>query len=216
MATDKAIYWLAVGAVALGLNSKYQQGEFRCAHRLADCAVRSAEHVAQRSLVAVSMAEVMLGRNPAEVAQLQAALGRFEARSENLPSVDVQQDLAQAQQDFEQMNVELRGMNTAVRVDVPCPEARHMRQRFTAMSVPQMIDGELVVNGTTVELPGMESLRSLETLQDLQPIQSTQSLESLRSLPSLGSMRELRSWNHVPGGRLTIKVRQTHADDGTI
>ena len=86
-------------------------------------------------------------------------------------------------------------MNTAVRVDVPCPEARHIRQRFTAMSVPQMIDGELVVNGTTVELPGMESLRSLETLQDLQ---------------------ELRSWNHVPGGRLTIKVRQTHADDGTI
>jgi hypothetical protein len=222
MVSDKAMYWLAVGVVALGLNSKYQQGEFRCAHRLADCAVLSAEHAAQRGLAVVSMAEVMLGRNPADVARLQGTLARLEARSENLPSADVQQDLARAQHDLEQMNVELQGMNTAVRVNVPCPEVRHMSHRFTAMTVPQMTDGELVVNGTTVDLRGLESLqsleslRSLETLQDLQPIQSMQSLESLRSLQSLGSMRERRSWNHVPGGRLTIKVRKMHTDDGTI
>jgi hypothetical protein len=216
MATDKAIYWLAVGAVALGLNSKYQQGEFGSAHRLADCAVRSAEHAAERGLAAVSMAEVMLGRNPADVARLQGALARLEARSENVPSVDVQQDLAQAQRDLEQMNVELQGMNTAVRVNVPCPEVRQMRHRLTAMTVPQVNDGELVVNGTMVDLRGLESLRSLETLQDFQVTPSMQSLESLRSLQSLGSMRQLRSWNHVTGGRLTIKVRKMHTDDGPI
>jgi len=219
MVSDKAIYWLAVGLVALGLNSKYQQGEFRCAHQLADCAVRSAEHAAQRGLAVVSMAEVMLGRNPTDVARLQGALARLEARSENLPSAEIQRDLAQAQRDLEQMNVEMQGMNTAVTVNVPCSEVRQMRHRFTAVTVPQVNDGELVVNGTTVDLRGLESLeslQSLEALQGVQPIQSMQSLESLRSLKSLGSLREFRSLNHGPSGHLTIKVRKVHNDDGTI
>jgi len=216
MVSDKAMYWLAVGVVALGLNSTYQQGEFRCAHHLADCAIRSAEHAAQRGLAVVSMAEVMLGRNPADVARLQGALARLEARSESAPSVDVQNDLAQAQSDLEQMNVELQGLNTAVRVNVPCPEARQIRHRLAVITVPQVTDGELVVNGTTVDLSGLESLQSLESLRSLEAVRGLQPIRSMQSLESLRSLRELRSLQQIPRGHVTIRVHKTNTDDGTI
>lgn len=56
MNTDKAVYWITVGVLALGLNNEYQHGNFAALHRVAERAnsvlCRVTAHAEQALLVA--------------------------------------------------------------------------------------------------------------------------------------------------------------------
>lgn len=239
MASEKAMYWLAVGVMALGLNSSYQQGEFSWAHKVADHAVLAAEHAAQRGLTRLSMAEVMLGRNPADLARLQGALAWLEAR-QTLRAAQTD-ELAQAQ--MEDLNGELQDLKSSA-ADRKCQQekiAQQLRGHLADVRVPQIhvrvpqidvrvpevdvrmpevVDGMMVVDGTQVDLRGLESLRSLETLQSLQGLPSMHSLAglgSLRSLRSLGALRSMQNFQmQCPRSHLHVRVQASQEGGSTI
>jgi hypothetical protein len=231
MVSEKAMYWLAVGVMALGLNSSYQQGEFRWAHKLADHAVQAAEDAAQSGLTRLSMAEVMLGRNPVDVARLQGALAWIEAR-QTVRAAQTE-ELAQAQAQLEDLNGELQDLKSSA-VEMKCQEterAQHVREQLSDVrvphihvkvpqidvQVPEVVDGMLVMDGNQVDLRGLESLRSLESLNSLQGMQSMQSLAGLRSLRSLRSLSSMRNFQVMcPRGPMHVHVHTSHEDGGTI
>jgi len=203
MASERAIYWFAVGVVALGLNSRHQQREACWVHKLADRSIQAAECVTARGLSLLSMAEVMLGKNPGEIDRLQAALGRLEAR-QSQAVLDDQPKLAQAQRDLEQLNIQMNDVKIAV-PKVRCPRAKiaaELSNQFVDVNVPEMVDGTMVVNGTQIDL---------RELQSLQPLQSLPSLESLRSLRDFRAIAP-----QVPRGRVQVKIYKMKTDGGPI
>jgi hypothetical protein len=90
MRTDKAWYWLAVGVLALGLNGAYQDGQLGWAHVLADRATGAVERATLRGEHFLTMAQVMLGREP-------RAFGRTEAAIEGIQNRIVCDRVAHAQ-----------------------------------------------------------------------------------------------------------------------
>jgi hypothetical protein len=220
--------------MALGLNSSYQQGEFRWAHQVADHAVQAAEDAAQEGLNRLSMAELMLGRNPADVARLQGALAWLEAR-QTVRAAQTE-ELARAQAQLEDLSGELQDLKSSA-ADMKCQQTEiaqqvreqladvriphiHVRVPQIDVQVPEVPNGMLVMNGSPVDLRGLESLRSLESLNPLQGMQSMQSLAGLRSLRSLRSIESLRSMQNFqaicPRGRMHVHVHTSHEDGGTI
>jgi hypothetical protein len=205
MASEKAMYWLTVGLVALGLNSTYQQGQFCWAHRIADRAMVAVERTAERGLSMLSVAEVMAGRNPSAVTRLQGALARLEARD---GVRDAQaEDLAQAQRDLQELNLQLENLQGAVKVH--CPRARVPRRfedQSVNVTVPRMENGMVVVNGTQVDLRGLESLRSLESLQNM---------EAFKSFETMNTMQNFRFVvPSVPNKQMKFEFRMEKTDDG--
>jgi hypothetical protein len=215
MASEKAIYWLALGVAALGLNSTYQRSESFWLHRLADRSVQTAECVAQRGLTLISMAEVMIGRNPADVARLQGSLARLEARSEALPAVQMSRDMAQTRHDLQHLQVELRGLKVAV-PKVRCPDSKiamDVREQLADLNVPELPNQEIYVEVPQVDLRGLESLQSMHSFDSLKSMESLQSLRSLESLRSMGDFQF--AYPQIPSGRVQIKIHKK-SDGGTI
>jgi len=80
MASGKAWYWLAVGVLALGLNSEYQSGRLHWARQATDQSLALMERATDQTMHYVTLAEVMLGDNPAERRPAQAAVARVQAK----------------------------------------------------------------------------------------------------------------------------------------
>ena len=59
---SKALYWIALGVFALGLNSEYQKGNLQLAHRVADRAEALLCQVAARAEQTWAVARVLSGR----------------------------------------------------------------------------------------------------------------------------------------------------------
>src|SRR4030088_492320 len=59
---NKALYWIALGVFALGLNSEYQKGNLPLAHRVADRAEAMLCQVAAQAEQTWAMARVLSGR----------------------------------------------------------------------------------------------------------------------------------------------------------
>jgi hypothetical protein len=129
MATDKAMYWLALGVVALGISSAYHNGDL--------CRVeQAARHAADRGRGLVMMAEVMLGKNPSEMPGLAAALGKVERHAADVPSAVSQRDMAEAQRELAQVSRDLAS-----------------KQADLARVVSQCSERRIVVNVPNVRIP---------------------------------------------------------------
>jgi len=61
---NKALYWIALGVFALGLNSEYQKGNLPLAHRVADRAGAVLCQIATRAEQTWAVARVLTGRAP--------------------------------------------------------------------------------------------------------------------------------------------------------
>ncbi len=105
MRTDKAWYWLAAGVLALGLNGAYQDGQLGWAHVLADRAAGAVERVSLRGEHFLTMAQVMLGREPRAFGRTEAAIERIQNRivcdrvaraQRQMAMVQVREQLSQA------------------------------------------------------------------------------------------------------------------------
>jgi hypothetical protein len=95
MDTNKAAYWIALGVLALGLNSEYQHGRFVAVHRVAEHAGSALCRMAARAEQTLAVAKVLVRseRFPAdglvaattdgaEMARAQGELLRDQARDE--------------------------------------------------------------------------------------------------------------------------------------
>src|SRR6266567_6933389 len=80
MRSQTGWYWLAAGVLALGLNGAYQDGHRGWAHVLADRAAGVVERASLRGHHFVTMAEVMLGRTPADFGRTEAVIEKIQDR----------------------------------------------------------------------------------------------------------------------------------------
>jgi uncharacterized membrane protein YqiK len=122
MDTNKAAYWIAVGVLALGLNSEYQHGNFVALHRVAEHAGSALCRMATRAEQTLAVARVLV-RNErfpvddglvavtdgAKVARAQEELLRDQARDEAellRDGVQAQADAIRAQAEVQRAQVE--------------------------------------------------------------------------------------------------------------
>jgi hypothetical protein len=101
MASEKAWYWLAAGVLALGINGAYQDGGFRWAHQLAERSSAMFERVSEQGCRLVSMAEIILGREPATLARAQEHLAQLQERMSTRETDRAQRRLEMAQAKIE-------------------------------------------------------------------------------------------------------------------
>ena len=111
MNTNKALYWIALGVFALGLNSEYQNGNLPFAHRVADRAEAVLCRIATRAEQSLAIARVLTGRPASQfssddefVARRQAEVARVMA--EHQAQLDRAMALPQADLDRVQQNLD--------------------------------------------------------------------------------------------------------------
>jgi hypothetical protein len=76
MDTNKAAYWIAVGVLALGLHSEYQQGHFLALHRVADRAVTTICHVSTQTERTLVFARLFTASKARSAETLMASVDR--------------------------------------------------------------------------------------------------------------------------------------------
>jgi hypothetical protein len=124
---SKALYWIALGVFALGLNSEYQKGNLPLAHRVADRAESVLCRIATRAEQTLAVAGVLTRRSAPEfrlddqfLARQQAEVDRVmaEHQAELERAMDLRQaDLDRLQQRLDRVHVVLdRAQMAKVRV----------------------------------------------------------------------------------------------------
>jgi hypothetical protein len=78
MNTNKAAYWIALGVLALGLNSEYQHGRFVALHRVAGRASSVLCQISTRAEQALAFARILASREELPVDNLLASAGGAE------------------------------------------------------------------------------------------------------------------------------------------
>jgi hypothetical protein len=78
MDANKATYWVAVGALALGLSSEYRHGSFVAVHRIAERSSAELCRVASRAEATLALATRRIGREKLPVDAMVASLDRAE------------------------------------------------------------------------------------------------------------------------------------------
>jgi hypothetical protein len=125
MDTNKAAYWIALGVLALGLNSEYRHGSFVALHRVAEHAGSALCRMATRAEQTVAVARVLTrgegywtdglpaATGGAEMARAQEELLRDQARDEAellrdriREEVEAQADVIRAQAEVQRADVE--------------------------------------------------------------------------------------------------------------
>jgi hypothetical protein len=121
MDTNKAAYWIALGVLALALNSEYQHGRFVALHRVSEYAGSALCRMATRAEQTVAVARVLVrserfqvdgliaATDGAEVARAQEELLRDQARDEAellRDGVQAQADVIRAQAEVQRAKVE--------------------------------------------------------------------------------------------------------------
>jgi hypothetical protein len=133
MNTNSAAYWIAVGVLALGLNSEYQHGRFATLHRVAGRAgsvlcqlsVRAEQSLAVATGLTDRRANlrdsVLVAADQAEMAREQAQMVREEAR-------------AQAEMVREQVREQILAQRDALRAQAEMRRAEVEQLRFRVRS----------------------------------------------------------------------------------
>src|SRR2546423_831855 len=164
---NKALYWIALGVFALGLNSEYQKGNLPLAHRVADRAQAVLCQVTARAEQTWAMAKVLNGGPEFRVddqflARQQAEVDRVlaEHQADLDRAMDMRQgDLDRVQQRLDRMHIvldrvqveELRKLeqvrfrlsNATSRRIVVCPQTGN---RVTVDAQPDVADLDVDIN----------------------------------------------------------------------
>ena len=146
MDTNKAAYWIALGVLALGLNSEYQHGSFVPLHRVSEFAGSALCRMAARAEQTLAVARVLTSRerfpvdgllaatDGAEMARAQEELLRDQARDEAellrdrlREEVQAQADVIRAQAETRRAEVEQIRMRSQFRI------ARTVDRRVTVI-----------------------------------------------------------------------------------
>src|SRR5947209_1245012 len=125
MDSNKAVYWIAIGVLALGLNSEYQHGNFVTLHRVADRASIAFCQVgtrAERTLAAVvgiptyptglldnfsaRIEQAQMARAQAEMVREQALDQAAMVREQVRDQIRAQRDLVRAQANMRRAEID--------------------------------------------------------------------------------------------------------------
>ncbi|MFY9845367.1 MAG: hypothetical protein WA718_08430 [Terriglobales bacterium] len=136
MDTNKAAYWIALGVLALGLNSEYRHGNFVAVHRVADRAGSLLCRVATRAERTLAVARILTTREaPAD--DLFAARERAEmARVESELLREQARDKAELLRDMvrDRVRDEVRAQADLIRAHAEIHRAEMEQIRFRARS----------------------------------------------------------------------------------
>jgi hypothetical protein len=120
MASDKGLYWIALGVLALGLSNSLVNQHTGCFRSLAARAAATAQSLSAKAMDCMAMADALLGRSQATVARTQAAVDRAQVRM-----AFVQTAVARRQADVVRAaneSVEAIARERANRTIVRCPK----------------------------------------------------------------------------------------------
>jgi len=97
MGSEKALYWMAVGVLALFVSNNFgarHQGDIRC---LASRSLAAVEQLSGHTTHFIAMAEMMLGRSESRFARTQTALARAQDRLASVQATFICREAAFAQ-----------------------------------------------------------------------------------------------------------------------
>jgi hypothetical protein len=80
MASDKGLYWIALGVLALGVSNSLVNQHTGCFRSLAVRAAAIAQNLSAKAIDRIAMGEAVLGRGQATVARTQTAMDRAQVR----------------------------------------------------------------------------------------------------------------------------------------
>src|ERR1035441_5687277 len=139
MDANKATYWVAVGALALGLSSEYRPGNFADVHRIAERASAELCRVAIRAEEILALATGRIGREKLPVDAMVASLDRAETVREQSgvlgerardqaeltrERVRAQAEMIRAQVEMQRAEIERLRWNSRSRVRLTAAEGR--------------------------------------------------------------------------------------------
>lgn len=132
MDTNKAAYWVALGVLALGLNSEYQHGNFVTLHRVAERTSATLCHVSTRAEQTL-MALGITSRGEFPVDGLLAASDRAEMTRDEAELV---QEQARARAEMIRVRVrdEIRAQTDEIRARAEMQRAQIEQIRWRAVS----------------------------------------------------------------------------------
>jgi len=147
MDTNKAAYWIALGVLALGLNSEYRHGSFVALHRVAEHAGSAFCRVATRAEETLAVARVLTSREPFAVDDLPVAAGGAEmARAQEKLLRDQARDEAELLRD--RLRDEVRARADAIRAQAEMQRAEVEQIRIRVRSqfgLARAVDRRVVV-----------------------------------------------------------------------
>ena len=133
MDTNKAAYWIALGVLALGLNSEYQNGNFVAVHRVAERAGSVLCGVSSRAQQSLAVAFGMTNREKFRADDLVAANeGREVARAE--AEMVREQARARAEMVRERVRDQIRAQADAIREQAEMEHAQIEQVRWRTAS----------------------------------------------------------------------------------
>ena len=132
MDTNKAAYWVALGVLALGLNSEYQHGNFVALHQVAERAGSTVCRISTRAEQTL-MALGITGREALPADDLVAASDRVEMARDEAESTR-EQARARAEMVRERVRDEIRAQADVLRAEADVRRAQIEQIRWRAMS----------------------------------------------------------------------------------
>ena len=114
MASEKALYWIAVGVAALFLSNSFVGGR-SLPPRVADQSMATAQRISGQAMRYATLAQVIFGRGDAGVVQAQTATARAQARLAVVQTAMAHREAALARVQAERIRV------LASRGVVACP-----------------------------------------------------------------------------------------------
>jgi hypothetical protein len=133
MDTNKAAYWIALGVLALGLNSEYRHGNFVAVHRVAERAASVLCRISTRAEQSLAVALGMTNREEFRAVDLLAAnegteMGRAEAE------IAREQAQARAEMVRERVRDEIRAQADVIREQAEMERAQIEQIRWRTAS----------------------------------------------------------------------------------
>jgi hypothetical protein len=137
MDTNKAAYWIALGVLALGLNSEYRNGNFVAVHRVAERAGSVWCGISTRAQQSLAVALGMTNREKFQADDLLAANeGREMARAEAEAEVKIVREQARATAEMvrERVRDEIRAQADDIREQAEMERAQFEQVRWRTTS----------------------------------------------------------------------------------
>ena len=147
MDTNKAAYWIALGVLALGLNSEYRHGSFVPLHRVAERAGSALCRVATRAEQTVAVARVLVRSEGSRMDDLSTATGGAEmARAQEELLRDQARDEAELLRDRIREEVEAQADVIRAQAEVQRADVEQIRVRVRSqVRLARTVDRRVVV-----------------------------------------------------------------------
>ena len=104
MASEKALYWMAVGVAALFLGNSFMGGR-SLTPRIADRSMATAQRISGQAMRYATLAQVIFGRGEAGVVHAQTATARAQARLAVVQAAVAHREAAMARMQAERIRV---------------------------------------------------------------------------------------------------------------